>query len=106
MRFRRPGSGTNLRSMQSARYTEARASEAFAELVTLMVNNPNMPEDLMRQHADDGTGRCLLCSAGAQTGRYVWPCQIYRAAEQAARLTNRQRGAHGTAREGGRAHTA
>ncbi len=81
--------------MQPAHNREARASAAFTELVMLMVNNPNMPENLMRQHADDGTSRCRLCTAGAQTGRYVWPCQIYRAAEQATDLTARRRGTVG-----------
>ena len=92
--------------MQSTPYTAAQASAAFAELVTLMMNNPNMPEDLMHQHADDGTGRCCLCTAGAQTGRYVWPCQIYRAAAQAARLMNRPRGAREPTRAGRHARTA
>ncbi len=87
--------------MQPAHNREARASAAFTELVMLMVNNPNMPEDLMRKHADDGTARCRLCTAGAQTGRYVWPCQIYRAAKQAADLTARQQGTVGTTGAGG-----
>ncbi|MGI5128922.1 hypothetical protein ACQEVB_19110 [Pseudonocardia sp. CA-107938] len=49
-------------------------------LITLIAGNPGMAERLARDHADDGTGRCRVCSGGAQSGRYVWPCSLYRAA--------------------------
>ncbi len=88
--------------MQADHDGEARASAAFVELVILMMNNPNMPDDLVRQHANDGNGRCRLCTAGAQTGRYVWPCQTYRAAARAADLTARRTESVGAARAGGR----
>ena len=33
--------------------------------------------ELLQAHCDDGTGHCRVCSAGGQTGRSTWPCQLY-----------------------------
>jgi hypothetical protein len=49
-------------------------------LLVLIAGQPGMADRLMREHADDGSGRCTVCSGGAQSGRYLWPCSIYRAA--------------------------
>jgi hypothetical protein len=49
-----------------------------------MAGQDGMVATTMRKHANDGTGHCRLCTAGAQTGCYAWPCQIYLAAEEAA----------------------
>ncbi len=70
-----------------------------------MVNNRNMPADLICEHADDGTGHCRVCTAGAQTGRYIWPCQIYLAARHAVEVSERQHRARAAIGIGGRAHT-
>jgi hypothetical protein len=35
-----------------------------------------LPTRLVELHRDDGSGKCSVCSAGAQTGRYVYPCAI------------------------------
>src|SRR5688500_14152033 len=35
-----------------------------------------LPQRLLDLHVDDGTGRCVLCSAGAQTGHYRHPCNL------------------------------
>jgi len=43
-----------------------------------------MAERIVGQHADDGSGHCRLCTGGAQTGNYRWPCQTYLAAKRAA----------------------
>lgn len=38
---------------------------------------------MLAEHVNDGTGRCAVCSAGAQTGRMRWPCSIATAARAA-----------------------
>jgi len=42
-----------------------------------------MADAVIRQHADDGTSHCRLCTTGAQAGRNTWPCQTYPAARRA-----------------------
>lgn len=54
-------------------------------LVALIAAEPGMAERLLAEHADDGTGRCRVCSAGAQTGRYRHPCAIRLAADEVRR---------------------
>ena len=54
-------------------------------LVVLIWSQPGMAERLLVEHADDGSGRCRICSSGAQTGRYRWPCTIHRCASRAVR---------------------
>jgi hypothetical protein len=41
-----------------------------------LARQPGAPARLLELHVDDGTGRCRVCSAGAQTGRYRHPCAI------------------------------
>lgn len=48
-----------------------------------MVSRPELAAKLKLEHANDGTNHCRLCSTGAQSGRHIWPCQIYRAADRA-----------------------
>ncbi|WP_219414369.1 hypothetical protein [Pseudonocardia nigra] len=52
-------------------------------LVALIVSQPGMVDRLLEQHVDDGTGRCLVCSGGAQSGRHAWPCTIHEYARRA-----------------------
>ncbi|MGE0298747.1 MAG: hypothetical protein AB7I38_11605 [Dehalococcoidia bacterium] len=58
-------------------------------LVTFLARDPAATATLLAQHTDDGTGRCRVCSAGGQTGRYSWPCQIHQSARAA--VANRGR---------------
>jgi hypothetical protein len=53
-------------------------------LVALIRSQPGMPERLLAMHTDDGSGRCRVCSAGAQAGHYQWPCAIQRCATEAS----------------------
>ena len=55
--------------------------------VVLIRSEPGMAERLLTEHADDGHGRCRVCSSGAQTGRYRWPCATYLFAAEAAGLS-------------------
>jgi hypothetical protein len=52
-------------------------------LVQLIQSEPGMAERLLDAHRDDGTGRCRVCSTGAQTGRARWPCTLHHHAHQA-----------------------
>jgi hypothetical protein len=54
--------------------------EAFAAV-------PGLPERLLAEHTDDGTGRCRVCTNGPQAGRQIHPCRLYEIAEQASQLT-------------------
>lgn len=45
----------------------------------------NGADKLLEAHRDDGTGHCRVCSAGGQTGRSTWPCQLYAAAHAVSR---------------------
>jgi len=54
-------------------------------LVALIMSQSGMADRLEKQHADDGGGRCRCCSAGAQTGRYSYPCAIRDAVDEARR---------------------
>ena len=53
-------------------------------LVVLIRSQPGMADRLLAEHADDGSGRCRVCSSGAQSGRYQWPCAIQQAATEAS----------------------
>jgi hypothetical protein len=61
--------------------------EVTDPLVALIQAEPGMAQRLLRAHADDGTGRCRICSTGAQTGRFQWPCTIHKRALQAHETT-------------------
>jgi hypothetical protein len=54
-------------------------------LIALIMSQPRMVDRLEVQHSDDGSGRCRICSAGAQTGRYRYPCPIRVAVDEARR---------------------
>ena len=58
-------------------------------LVALIVSQPGMADRLLAEHADDGTGRCRVCSAGAQAGRQKWPCSIHHRATEASEVERR-----------------
>jgi hypothetical protein len=53
-------------------------------LVALIRSQPGMAERLLAEHADDGSRRCRVCSGGAQSGRYPFPCAIQRCATEAS----------------------
>lgn len=59
------------------------AASTVDPLVQLIRSEPGMAERLLGAHTDDGTGRCRVCSTGAQTGRVRWPCTIHHRAQQA-----------------------
>jgi hypothetical protein len=59
------------------------AARSVDPLVELIRSEPGMAERLLGAHADDGTGRCRVCSTGAQAGRVRWPCTIHHRAHQA-----------------------
>lgn len=63
--------------------TGRRVDPAADPLVVFIRSQPGMAERLLAEHARDEFGRCPKCSAGAQTGRYRWPCTIYRCASEA-----------------------
>jgi hypothetical protein len=54
-------------------------------LIEFVGSEPGMTQRLRAQHVDDGSGRCVLCSAGAQTGHYRHPCVLRLAADEANR---------------------
>lgn len=56
-------------------------------IVVFIADQPGMAARLIAEHADDGTGRCRVCSAGGQTGRHRWPCQLHHYACRAQRQT-------------------
>ena len=66
---------------------EPRRGEAVDELVTLMAAEPGMAQRLLAVHTDDGTGRCRVCTSGAQAARQHWPCPLHGLAERAIKLT-------------------
>ena len=68
---------------------ELRCAMSKNPLVLLICSEPGMADRLLVEHADDGSGRCRVCSIGGQTGRFRWPCTIYDCASQAtAELRN------------------
>jgi hypothetical protein len=80
--------------MRSARTASAPTGSAsgsahFAQLVSFIVGQAGMAEQLITQHSNDGTGHCRRCTTGAQAGRHIWPCQTYLAAQQAQLSTLR-----------------
>jgi hypothetical protein len=52
------------------------ADRRYSSLAVEIARLPGAAERLIAWHVDDGTGRCRLCSSGAQTGQYLWPCQL------------------------------
>jgi hypothetical protein len=52
-------------------------------LITLIAGQPGMADQLLAAHVETRTGHCSICSAGAQSGRYRWPCAITLAARAA-----------------------
>jgi hypothetical protein len=61
-------------------------SSVLAELTLFLTLRPAATKTLLAQHVDDGRGRCMVCSVGAQQGHHLWPCTIYAAAVRASRL--------------------
>jgi hypothetical protein len=64
-----------------------RERSTYDVLTAFMVSRPELAAKLKHEHANDGTDHCRLCTTGAQSGRHIWPCQIYRAANRAAELS-------------------
>ena len=54
-------------------------------LVEFIALQSGLADALLREHQNDGTGHCTVCSAGGQTWRYVWPCWTAIAAKVADR---------------------
>lgn len=52
-------------------------------IVDFIAAEPGLAQRLLAEHADDGAGRCGVCSEGGQAGRYRWPCSIYTYARRA-----------------------
>jgi hypothetical protein len=52
-------------------------------IVVFIAAQQGMAARLIAEHADDGTGRCRVCSAGAQGGHHRWPCQLHHYARAA-----------------------
>jgi hypothetical protein len=55
-------------------------------LVVFIAAEPGLAERLLAVHVDDGSGRCRVCSSGAQSGRNAWPCTIHGLAGRAKEL--------------------
>ena len=84
-RASRPGVGGE--ATASPAIEPAMEPEVTDPLVALIQAEPRMAQRLLNAHADDGTGRCRICSTGAQTGRFQWPCTIHKCARQAHETT-------------------
>jgi hypothetical protein len=74
------GDVTVTESINARRMQDLRVPLGPNPLVVLIRSQPGMVERLLVVHADDGSGRCRVCSTGGQTGRYRFPCAIQRAA--------------------------
>lgn len=59
------------------------AEDPHRELVEYLAARPDLAETLLADHADDGTGRCRVCTNGAQAARQRHPCRLYELAEKA-----------------------
>lgn len=59
---------------------------AMPELVEVISRCGDLAARLVHLHVDDGSGRCVVCSAGAQSARYVYPCAIRCLATRALHL--------------------
>ena len=60
--------------------------EQWRSLAAEVARMPGTAERLLAAHVDDGTGRCAVCSSGAQAGRYTWPCQLRMVAVRAVEI--------------------
>lgn len=59
------------------------AAATLHPIVEFMASQPGLPDRLLAEHSDDGTGHCTTCSAGPQAGRGVWPCTLHAYATKA-----------------------
>jgi hypothetical protein len=59
------------------------ADVRWQHLAAELARMPGVAERLLAVHAEDGSGRCAVCSSGRQTARYVWPCQLHLLATRA-----------------------
>lgn len=46
-----------------------------------------LAQTLLREHLDDGSGHCKVCTTGAQSARVTFPCPTYDVASAAASIT-------------------
>ncbi|QYN38607.1 hypothetical protein K1T35_16155 [Pseudonocardia sp. DSM 110487] len=46
-------------------------------IVVFIAGEAGSAERLIREHADDGSGRCKICAGGPQAGHVRWPCRLY-----------------------------
>lgn len=61
-------------------------------IVVFIAGEAGSAERLITEHADDGSGRCKVCTGGPQAGRVRWPCRLYDYAIR-ARAVRRERAA-------------
>ena len=59
-------------------------------IVEFIAREAGSAERLIREHADDGSGRCRTCTSGPQSGRVRSPCRLYDYAVR-ARTARRER---------------
>jgi hypothetical protein len=64
-------------------------------IVVFIAGEAGSAERLLREHADDGSGRCKVCTGGPQSVRVRWPCRLYDYAIR-ARTVRREQAAQRT----------
>jgi hypothetical protein len=53
------------------------ATDDHDSIVVFIAGEAGSAERLIREHADDGSGRCKVYAGGPQSGRVRWPCRLY-----------------------------
>lgn len=64
------------------------ADGQWHHLAAELARMAGVAERLLAVHAEDGSGRCVVCSSGRQAGHYVWPCQLHLLATRAIEVRN------------------
>lgn len=72
-----PCSAMTVSVTASTRRVTGGSAWAAAPLAAFICSHPGARARILAEHVDDGTGHCRRCSAGGQTGRYVWPCVLH-----------------------------
>ena len=62
------------------------SGDSRTALVEFLLGQPTAIASLLGAHTDDGSGRCRVCTAGAQRGYLPWPCTLHTAARHAGEL--------------------
>lgn len=73
-------------------------ADIFHIVVETLAAVPGSGERLVVEHRNDGSGRCRVCTIGAQAGNQQWPCWLYNAGTEARRreLDSAFKRAHGS----------